>query len=286
MGTPALSMLWEADDPAEQLTRRFGFAGADAVAAWVAEVLERDWELDVTGCERVVISSWNVMAWLHVGERRLIAKWSALPHRFPRLRDAAQVVRWLDGHGIPVATPIPAVDGRVLVELANGRNGRLRSRLPLPGGRFLFGVLPVLDGDLLDVGDLSQVADAGRMLSAVHEALASCPHPVGNKGPAGQEQLIHNDFRSANVLHDGTRITAVLDLEEVTYGTRVADLARAAVLLGTRYRAWRPAGEAVREAFVAAYDDCAEIPLTAADREEFDRLVAENLKQKWWASPI
>jgi homoserine kinase type II len=282
MESPALSMLWEEDDPAERLTRRFGFRGAPSVAQWVADVLQRGWGLEVTDCERVVISSWNVMAWVRVGNRRFIAKWSALPHRFSRLEDAARVVAWLDGHGIPVAVPIPALDGRLLVALGNGAKGRLRSRLPLPGTRFLVGVLPVLDGDLLDVGDLGQVTDAGRMLAAVHEALASYPDHVGGRGPNGREQLVHNDFRSANILHDGSRITAVLDLEEVAYGTRIADLARAAVLLGTRYRQWRPTSEEVRETFVAAYSEHAQAALTDVDRKDLDELIAANLKQKWW----
>jgi len=285
MGSPALSMLWESDDPAEQLERRFGFGGGASVAEWVAEVLQRGWELDVTGCERVVISAWNVMAWVLVGNRRVIAKWSALPPRFSRLEDAAQVVAWLDGRGIPVASPIPALDGRLLVEFANDAKGRFTSRLPLPGSRFLLGVLPVLDGDLLDITDPEHVTDAGRMLAAVHEALASYPHRVGRGGPKGREQLVHNDFRSANVLHDGTRITAVLDLEEVTYGTRIADLARASVLLGTRYRNWRPTTDDVRDAFVTAYGEHAQAALTQAEREQFDELVLMNLNQKWWAPP-
>lgn len=282
-GSPDLSMLWESDDPAEQLSRRFGFRGGAAVAEWVAAVLQRRWGLDVTGCDRVVISSWNAMAWVVAGDQRLIAKWSALPHRFARLADAARVVTWLDSRGIPVAAPIPATDGRLLVELGNEARGRLGSRLPLPGSRFLLGVLPVIEGDLLDINDPAQVADAGRMLAAVHEALASYPDQVGGRRPREREQLVHNDFRSANILHDGTSITAVLDLEEVKYGTRVADLARAAVLLGTRYRHWRPASQDVRAAFVAAYNEHARAALTNAEREEFEELVAANLKENWWA---
>lgn len=283
MGLPDLSMLWESDDPAEQLSRRFGFRGGASVAEWVADALQRRWALDVMGCDRVVISAWNVMAWVVAGDQRLIAKWSALPQRFARLADTARVVAWLDSQGIPVAVPIPATDGRLLVEFGNDAKGRLRSRLPLPGSRFLVGVLPVIEGDLLDINDPAQVADAGRMLATVHEALADYPEQVGGRRPQGQEQLVHNDFRSANLLHDGTRITAVLDLEEVSYGTRVGDLARAAVLLGTRYRQWRPASHEVRSTFVAAYNERARAALTNAEREEFEALVAANLKENWWA---
>ena len=142
----------------------------------------------------------------------------------------------------------------------------------------------MIDGDLLDVNDPTQVTDAGRMLADVHEALAAYPAQVGRGRPKSEEQLVHNDFRSANVLHDGTRITAVLDLEEVTYETRVADLARAAVLLGTRYRNWRPAPEDVRELFIASYDAHAKVSLTKAERDALDGLIAANLAKPWWSA--
>ena len=277
-------MLWESDDPFEQLHRRFGFRGGTAAADWVADALARSWDLEVTACDRVVISSWNAMAWVVAGHQRLIAKWSALPPRFARLDNSARLVEWLDRHGIPVAAPIPATDGRLLVELANNAKGRMRSRLPLPGSRFLLGVLPVVDGDLLDVNDSAHVADAGGMLAALHDALAAYPERNANGRLKHQEQLVHNDFRSANILHDGTRITAVLDFEEVTNASRVADLARAAVLLGTRYRNWQPTNQEVREAFVAAYDEHAKTRLTAEERATFEELVAENPRQKWWVA--
>ena len=284
---PALSMLWESDDPTEQLEKRFGFRGGAAVADWVAGALARWWAADVTACERVVISSWNAMAWVVVGDQRRVVKWSALPHRFATLSDSAQLVTWLGDRGLPVVTPIPATDGRLLVECGNETRGRLASRLPLPGQRFLVGVLPVVEGELLDVDDPAQVRDAGRMLASLHAALAVYPDRVGrgrrSARPRGRKQLVHHDFRSANILHDGTRITAVLDFEEVTYATRVADLARAAVLLGTRYRNWRPTSPEVRDAFVSAYDELAEPRLTDAERSDFDDHVAANLEMNWWA---
>jgi homoserine kinase type II len=277
-------MLWESDDPFQQLDRRFGFRGGAAAAAWVTDTLASSWDLEVSACERVVISSWNAMAWVVAGSRRLIAKWSAVPPRFSRLENSARLVDWLDRHGIPVAAPMPATDGRLLVEVANRAKGRVRSRLPLPGSRFLLGVLPVIEGDLLDVDDSTHVADAGRMLATLHEALAAYPDRDAWGRPAHQEQLVHNDFRAANILHDGTRVTAVLDFEEVTYAPRVADLAKAAVLLATRYRNWQPANPDVREAFVAAYNEHAETGLTTTERETFEALVAENLRQKWWVA--
>lgn len=172
------------------------------------------------------------MAWLTVGDRRLIAKWSAFPSLFSRLGEAARVTTWLASSGIPVAAPMPDLNGRLLVELGNPARGRARAALPLPGSRFLLGVVPVVGGDLLDVSDPAQVRDAGLMLATVHDALAAYPHQTPRGGVRPEpKQLVHNDFRSANILHEGTKITAVLDLEELTYDTRVADLAKSAVLL-------------------------------------------------------
>jgi homoserine kinase type II len=82
------------------------------------------------------------------------------------------------------------------------------------------------------------------MPATLHEALAAYPHRIDGGRPTGQQQLVHNDFRSANILHGGTSITAVLDFEDVTYRTRVVDLAKATVLLGTRYHVRAVAQEA------------------------------------------
>jgi homoserine kinase type II len=142
-------------------------------------------------------------------------------------------------------------------------------------------VYPVIDGDLLDVGDLAQVTEAGQMLAALNEAMAACPLRIDGGRSTPSEQLVHNDFRSANVLHDGTSIRAVLDFEDVTYRTRVADLAKATVLLGTRYHNWAPTNQLVREAFVAAYHDLA--PLTSAEQNELPRHIRTALKELGWA---
>lgn len=278
-------MLWESAAPSQELTRRFGFRDGASAAEWVADVLARYWELDVVRCDRLVISGRNVMAWVEVGGRSLIAKWSSLPHRFSHLKDAARLVAWLDTQEVPVAAPIAATDGRLLVELGNDARGQLRSRLPLPGGRFLVGVLPVLEGDLLAVDDPGQVDDAGRMLAAIHQALATYPGQVRRRGQrkGAQTQLVHNDFRSANILYDGTRISAVLDFEEITYDTRVADIAKSAVLLATRYRDWGPTNEAVRTAYLRAYDEHACDPLTTSERRELDARMAAHLKYFGWS---
>ncbi len=280
---PAVDMLWESADPSQELMRRFGFRDSACAAEWVADVLERYWELDVVRCDRLVISGRNVMAWVLAGGRPVIAKWSSLPHRFAHLEDAAHLVAWLDTQAVPVAAPIAATDGRLLVELGNDARGRLRSRLPLPGSRFLVGVLPVVEGDLLAVDDPGQVEDAGRMLATMHQALAAYPGQAGRRGRGAHTQLLHNDFRSANILHDGAKISAVLDFEEITCDTRVADIAKSAVLLATRYRDWGPTSESVRTAYVNAYDRHARDPLTTSERHELDARIAAHLKTFGWA---
>ena len=278
---PDVTMLWESVDPLDALRRRFGFRDGAAVRTWVGEALRSWWAIDIDHCDRLVISGWNAMAWVTDGERRLIAKWSAVPPKFQRLRDAAAITTFVHERGVPVAAPIPATDGRLLVELKNDARGRARALLPLPGSRFLLGVLPVVDGELLDVTDAVQLREAGHMLATLHESLAAYPHRLQRKKQGEDQQLVHNDFRSSNILHDGRRISAVLDFEEITYDTRVADVAKSTVYLGTRYRDWGPMTRDEREAFVASYTACA--PLAAAERRELDRRIAAGLDERGWS---
>ncbi len=211
------------------MTKRFGFADAVSAVGWMGDALWDTWAIAVDACDRLVISAGNLLAWITTGDRRLIAKWSVDPRLFQRLADAATLIMWLQASGIPVAGPLPARDGRLRVELNN----------------VSLGVCPVIDGDLLEVGDPAQVTEAGRMLATSTRRWRPTPTASTAAGRP-REQLVHNDFRSANVLHDGTGITAVLDFEEVAYRSRVADLAKATVLLGTRYHNWGSTNQLVR----------------------------------------
>ena len=67
----------------------------------------------------------------------------------------------------------------------------------------------------------------------------------------------------------------------MTYRTRVADLAKATVLLGTRYHDWGPTSEVVRDTFVAAYDN--ETPLTSIEQNELQRGITAVLTHFGWA---
>ena len=263
--TPIVSMLWESVDPGVALTERFGFPDALSAASWMGEALWRTWAIAVHDCDRLVISDRNLLAWVTIDGSPLIAKLSASPSLFQRLADTATLRMWLRTGGIPVAAPIPTSDGRLQVELNN----------------VSLGVCPVIEGDLLDVGDPAQVTEAGQMLATLHGALAAYPHNIDGGRPSGRQQLVHNDFRSANILHGGTSIAAVLDFEDVTYRTRVADLAKATVLLGTRYQDWGPTSEVARDAFVTAYGDRA--PLTITEQNELRRGITAVLAHFGWA---
>lgn len=259
-------MLWESTDPAEALSQRFGFADPVSAVGWMGDALSDTWAIAVDDCDRLVISGGNLLAWITTDDRHLIAKWSVAPRLFQRLADTATLTMWLHAdRGIPVAAPIPARDGRLRVELNN----------------VSVGVFPVINGGLLDVGDPAQVTEAGQMLATLHDAMAAYPHRIDGGPSSRHEQLVQNDFRSANILHDGANITAVLDFEEATYQTRVADLGKAAVLLGTRYRKWGPTSQIIREAFVAAY--CGRAALSNAEQIELQRRITAVEKELGWA---
>jgi homoserine kinase type II len=263
--TPVLTMLWESVDPGEALSRRFGFADAGSAADWMGDTLWDTWGITADDCDRLVISSGNLLAWITTDDRRLVAKWSVVPERFRRLADTTALTMWLHHRGIPVAAPLPARDGRLRVELDN----------------VSLGVFPVIEGDLLDVEDPAQVTEAGRMLATLHDAMAAYPRHIDGGAPSRHEQLVHNDFRSANLLHDGTSISAVLDFEDVTYRSRVSDLAQATVLLGTRFHDWGPTSQFIRDAFVEAY--CDQAPLTNAEHNQLRSGIDAVMKHFRWA---
>jgi homoserine kinase type II len=67
-------------------------------------------------------------------------------------------------------------------------------------------------------------------------------------------QLVHFDFRSANILCAGGEVAGILDFEEARYEHRLVELARSAIMLGTRYRNWGPVSAETRAAFLAGYE--------------------------------
>ena len=291
---PVLDMLWEADDPRDALADRFGFPDGPAAGRWVADMLDKHWGVAIHTCERIVMSGGNALAWTGTPSGRLLAKWSVLPGRFPRLAATARLTGWLHDRGLPVSASVPARDGRLQVE-ADG---------------VTIGVQREIAGDLLDTTDPAQVRAAGATLARFQSALAAYPDAEQLTGPAGAgplpsriltwldsgaghlpvaardalrglvaaappdrpaRQLVHFDFRSANILVDRGAIVAVLDLEEAQPEHRLVELARAAVLLGTRYRDWGPVPAGVHADFIAGY--AAERPLTPDESSWLDILL-------------
>jgi len=84
-------------------------------------------------------------------------------------------------------------------------------------------------------------------------------------------QLVHGDFRSANVLCAEEGIAAVIDFEEARFDHRIVELARSAVLLGTRFHDWGPVSSEVRSQFLDGYQSVR--PLTADEAAWFPVLV-------------
>jgi homoserine kinase type II len=94
-------MLWESADPADALTKRFGFADAVSAVGWMGDTLWDTLGIAVDDCDRLVISDGNVLAWITTDDRRLIAKWSVFPRLFRRL-----AIRQLSPCGFkPAASP-------------------------------------------------------------------------------------------------------------------------------------------------------------------------------------
>ncbi|MEV0717886.1 phosphotransferase [Asanoa sp. NPDC050611] len=278
-------MLWEAHDPRSALEERFGFGDRESAGRWVAVMLAEHWGVRVDSCERIVMSGGNALAWVGTPSGRLLAKWSVVPGRFPRLAETARLTSWLDDRGLPVSAPVPARDGRLQVEV----------------GGVSMGVQREIEGDLLDVADLDQVRAAGAVLARLQDALAAYPGRIpalaGTTTPLAARvtdwldtradhlpvaardalrglvagappdrlagQLVHLDFRSANILCAGGEVVAILDFEETRYDHRLVELARAAVLLGTRYHNWGPVPAEVRAGFLEGYQSVR--PLTPAE---------------------
>lgn len=273
-----LEMLWERDDPAAVLRDRFGFASAVEAAAWVGRTLDAQWGVAVEACERIVMSDRNALAWVRdAGGQPLLLKWSVAPERFARLAVVADVTAWFGSCGLPVAAPLPTRHGRVQAEV-DGVSAVLQR---------------VLVRTWLDVDDPRQVHHAGVVLAQVHRALAEYPGAAAARAtvqtapPAREQitgwldsepatlsagaraalvriveaapaepsatQLVHGDVRAANLLVADGDVTGMLDLEDLWFDTPVGELARSAVLLGTRFHDWGPVSPAVRAEFLAGY---------------------------------
>jgi homoserine kinase type II len=292
---PTLEMLWEASDPSEALETRFGFSDGAEASRWVATMLDKQWGIRVDSCDRILISDNNALAWVGTSSGRMLLKWSVAPARFRRLAALARLTAWLEVEGLPVSAPVATLDGRVQLETDGASLGLQRE----------------IDGDILDTTSPDQVRAAGAVLAQLHDALAfypeadqvpgldaatthladqingwldSCPEHVpatacdtlrrlvADARPGSlPTQLVHGDYRAANVLCAVPGIAAVIDFEEARFDHRIVELARSAVMLGTRFRDWGPVSAEVRETFLGGYES--KRRLTPAEASWWDALV-------------
>ncbi|GAA1530765.1 phosphotransferase [Kribbella lupini] len=265
-----LSMLWERVEPEQALRERFGFEGFEAVGAWVPGVLAEVWEIEVAGTARMVISDHNAIVWVDTDRGPLVVKWSRAQALFGQLEASARLLRVLDERGVSVAAPLQSTDGRERVVIDG------------PLGDLSVAVLPEITGDWLDITDEDAVHAAGVCLAELHNALSGyeddrlpTTNPRSETGlpPLDDDpkQLVHNDFRAANILTQGSKIVGVLDFDEIAWGHRVEDLAYASVYLATRFTGWGPTPPAVRQTLRAGYESVR--PLSPAEDERYDDLV-------------
>jgi Ser/Thr protein kinase RdoA (MazF antagonist) len=292
-----LSMLWEATDPRGALQERFGLDSFDDAAEWLAECLARTWDIDVEGCDRILISAANGIAWLRTDRGTVVAKWSRDQDQFARLAAIADLLQVLHEQGIPVAPPLASADGRHRVIVDSGAS-------PLS-----MTVQPHVDGGLLDIADDIAVRRAGACLASLHRALvghgdsrlavpgrpvdlrlrletwleledagtapaasARLREQIASLPPIDSEpQLIHNDYRASNIITAGSEVAAVLDFDRVIWDHCVGDLANTFVRLGTYFTDWRPTPANVRGAFLDGYRSVR--PLTRLEHQWLDALV-------------
>ena len=287
-GSPSVSMLWETVDPYAALDRRFAFARPEDAADWLRATVATHWRIAVHHCERIVLSAGNALAWLDTDAGKVVAKWSVVPGLHPRLAALAELTGWLHRRGLPVSPPLETPDGSLQVATPRGSLGLQ----PVRDGELLDPGDPaqVHEAGCVLAAFHDALAAYPRAAVVVSFSGASSPHDPGlSAGPGIRDrvtrwldsvapgsaatavgflrdrlasipeaslptpQLVHNDIRSANILCQGSHVSALLDFEEVTVDYRVSDLAKAAVLLGTRFRNWAPLDPDIQRCFVEGY---------------------------------
>lgn len=277
---PTVEMLWESTEPSVALRERFGFDDGQQLADWLTTTLDDHWGLAVISVDRVLISAANAVAWIRTDQGPLVAKWSIVTDLFPRLAELARLTDWLDRRGLPVSAPRPATDGslhletdRVSLGLQSVINGDFLDPDDLDQVTDAGVQLARFQTALADYPDVDRIVaasgqtDPPGLREVVATALERMSEPQLQAGggvlrerlatlPDPDElhwQLVHNDFRAANVLYSSEGLLAVLDIEEARVAPRVAELAKACVLLGTQFRNWAPITPATRAAFLAGY---------------------------------
>ncbi len=287
-GPPVVSMLWETVDPYTALDTRFAFARPEDAASWLRATLAGCWGIAVRRCERLVLSARNALAWLDTEAGKLLAKWSVAPGLHARLAALAELTAWLHGRGLPVSPPLATLDGSLQLATPKGslglqtvRPGELLDPSDRAQVKEAGSVLAAFHEALAGYPRAAVVVTCSGPSSPYDPGLAtglgiwarmtrwldsSAPRPASTaatflrdrlttfpEASLPRPQLVHNDIRSANILCRGSQVSALLDFEEVTLDYRVSDLAKAAVMLGTRFRNWAPLGLEMQRSFVEGY---------------------------------
>ena len=275
------TMLWESTSAHEALRQRFQFASAEETAHWLMQIVSSVYDVPVEAVDRLVISSSNLLAWLTTADGPLIAKCCALVSAHDRLSNVAELLVWLDQEHLPVSVPLRTKVGQRQVtcdhlslsvqrvipgslldptQLVQARTAgmtlaQLHTALVAYPRATDFATqfpIPPLDEIINDwveknttmLADPSLVAGSKAVVQRLRTSLM----------PNLATQVVHNDYRAANILWQSGNITAVLDFEELRWGYSVNDLAWAAVHLGTRFHQWGPVSAEVHAAFLAGYE--------------------------------
>lgn len=268
-----------------QCSRGMGLEGTRAdLEPWCRQVL-------------AVSSDQNAIVWVGSTAGDVVMKWSRARDRFANLDASTRLLRTLANNGIPVAPPIATREGFDRVVLSG------------PAGPLSTTVLPALTGKWLDVDDRTVVLSAGAWLARVHQALravsedvvAMAPQPVNIRIRIGkwleerdrglapeasqrlkallgelpelidQPQLVHRDFRAANILTRDSKVVGILDFDDVQVDHRVNDLAQASVYLSTLLTEWGPTIKTARQALREGYESVR--PLTPSESQWLEVLV-------------
>lgn len=287
--SPDLTMLWEAADAAITLRERFGFDNRGGATEWVRSVLAEHYGIALEACERIVMSDANALAWVTSDHGPLIVKWSVASDRFDRLTEIAVLTTWLAERDCPVSAPLASRSGasstrrdealitvqRLIpgdhldvgrldaVRAAGAELARLHEHLAVYPrvADINAGVLPVpsspkewIEGWMADAPPHVPAEALTRLKDLVEQAPTD----------AMETQLVHGDYRAANLLFAGSNVTAILDFEEMRADYRVGELARSAVMLGTLFRDWGPVPGAVHDALREGYESVSALDATQA----------------------
>ncbi|MBX3012167.1 MAG: phosphotransferase [Caldilineaceae bacterium] len=286
------TMLWEATDPTTALTKRFQFTNTEAATAWLRAMLAQHYGVKLLAVTRLTISAYNLIAWTTTDAGSRLVKCCADLPAHAQLQTRGELVHWLGQQGLPVSAPLVAQSGSVQVQCEHLSVGVQRviagalldptqieqsqaagltlaqlhqALAAYPQANAVTVTTPVspLAARLIEWANETRKTLTDTALRATLEVLVEQAKTLA--GTSLVPQLIHGDYRAANVLWQEDKIAAVLDFEEVRWGYRVNDLAWAAVHLGTRYHHWGPVSPAVHRTFLDSYT--ALCPLTEQEMQ-------------------